>query len=96
MLLSTLSMSEKIDESFRKHHQVLTTVPSDTPVIVSQGENENHVYEWHIQIPVIMTYATNNNVSRPEKSLIDLTVVRVPYEQSTSGIAIDTWKQKKQ
>src|ERR1700722_5151317 len=62
-------LGEKIDESFRKHQLVLTTVPYDTPVIVSQGENEKHVYEWHIQIPVIMTYATNNNITRPERSL---------------------------
>jgi hypothetical protein len=89
-------LDQKIDESFRKHQLVLTTVPSDTPIIVSQGENENHVYQWRVQIPVIMTYATNNNVTRPERSLIDLTIMRVPFDQNDSGIAIDTWKQKKQ
>jgi hypothetical protein len=89
-------LGQKIDESFRKHQLVLTTVPSDTPVIASQGENKSHVYEWHVQVPVIMTYATNNNVTRPERALIDLTIMRVPFDQNDSGIAIDTWKQKKQ
>jgi Type-IV b secretion system, inner-membrane complex component len=89
-------LDQKIDQSFRQHQLVLTTVPSDTPVITSQGENLQHVYEWHVQIPVIMTYATNNNVTKPERSLIELTISRVAYEQSVSGIAIDSWKQRKQ
>jgi len=84
----------KIDEQIRKQQQVLTTVPSDTPVMVSQGENLQHVYEWHVQMPVVMTYATNNNVTRPERGVIELTISRVPYEQNASGIAIDSWKQK--
>lgn len=86
-------LKEEVDQSFRKHRLVLTTVPSDTPVIVSQGLNLDHVYEWKVQVPVIMNYTTNNNVSQPSRSMLELTIVRVPYTESSSGLAIDVWHQ---
>jgi hypothetical protein len=70
---------------------VLTTVPSDTAVITAQGPNLKNVYEWHIQMPVILTYTTNDNVTRHEKNLIILTITRVPTDQNSAGIAIDEW-----
>jgi hypothetical protein len=88
-------LNAKIEEAFHHNQLVLTTIPADTPVITAEGENENHVYQWRVQIPVIMTYATNNNVSRPERGVIEITIVRVPYEESSSGIAIDTWRHMK-
>lgn len=84
-------IKQKIGESFKQNQLVLTTVPSNTPVIVAQGVNENHIYQWRVQMPVIMTYATNNNITKHEKSVIDLTIVRVRAEQSPSGIGIDSW-----
>lgn len=88
-------LNAKIDEAFKRNQLVLTTVPADTPIIVGQGPNEEGVYEWHVQIPVVMTYATNNNVTRPERGVVEITIARVPYEVSSSGIAIDTWHQMK-
>lgn len=86
-------LKEGVDQSFRKHQLVLTAVPSDTPVVLSQGVNLDRVYEWKVQMPVIMNYTTNNNVSKPEKGTVELTIVRVPYQQSPSGLAIDVWHQ---
>jgi hypothetical protein len=82
---------QKIGQAFKKSQLVLTTVPSDTAVITKQGENERHVYEWHVQMPVIMTYATNNNVTRRESSFIELTIIRVSPAQNPGGIAIESW-----
>ncbi len=82
---------QKIGEAFKNSQLVLTTVPSNTPVIVMQGVNEKQIYQWRVQMPVIMTYATNNNVNRHEKAVIDLTIIRVKPEQNPSGIGIDTW-----
>lgn len=82
---------QKIGESFKKHQLVLTTVPSNAPVILGQGENAQHIYQWNVQLPVVMTYATNNNVSRRQSSVIELEIVRVPPEQSPSGIGIKSW-----
>jgi Type-IV b secretion system, inner-membrane complex component len=82
---------QKINETFKENQLVLTTVPSDTAVILSQGQNEMGVYQWRIQVPVIMTYATNNNVSQPHRGVITLTIVRVRPDQNPSGIAIKKW-----
>ncbi len=85
---------QKIGQTFKDQQMVLTTVASGTPVIVAQGVNDKHVYEWHVQMPVIMTYATNNNVTQRAPSIIELTVVRVPADQSPSGIGISGWTIK--
>jgi hypothetical protein len=84
----------KIRETFKQSQLVLTTVPTNTPVIVEQGVNfEENVYQWVVQMPVIMTYATNNNVTRKQRSIITLTIVRIPAEENYSGIAIRNWEQ---
>jgi hypothetical protein len=70
---------------------VLTTVPSNTPIIVGQGVNPQEVYQWEVQMPVIMSYATNNNVINRKRSVITLTIVRVPADENASGIAIQGW-----
>jgi hypothetical protein len=36
-------------------------VPSKTPVIVTQGPFVEHGYKWVVEVPVIMTFVTNNN-----------------------------------
>lgn len=82
---------QKIGDSFRKHQLVLTTVPSNSPVILGQGENPQHIYQWNVQLPVVMTYATNNNVSRRQSSVIDIQIVRVPSDQNPAGIGIKSW-----
>lgn len=81
----------RIAERFRQNQLVLTTVPSNTPVIISQGVNDDDIYQWVVQMPVIMTYATNNNVTIKEHGFATLTIVRVPGEVSSAGIAIHTW-----
>ncbi len=95
-LFTKAFINSKIGQTFKQSQLVLTTVPSNTPVIIHQGnDNEEHVYQWIVQMPAIMTYATNNNVSRQEKSVIQLTIERVPTTQSTSGIAIRKWEALK-
>lgn len=84
--------NQKIGDTFREDQLVLTTVPSDTAVIVNQGENPKYGYQWRVQVPLIMTYATNNNVTRRQRALIELTIIRVPTSQNPAGIAIETWR----
>jgi len=76
---------------FRQNQLVLTTVPYDTAVIVNQGPDRNGVYFWRVQVPVILTFATNNNVTTHRRSVITLTIERVKEEQNPAGIAIKTW-----
>ncbi len=82
----------KISESFKQNQLILTTVPSNTPVIVGQGVNEEDVYQWNVQMPIIMNYATNNNVTRRQRATVSLSIVRVPFEENSFGIAIRNWR----
>lgn len=84
-------LQQKIGETFRQSQLVLTTVPSNTPVITAQGINLKKQYEWIVQIPLIMTYATNNNVARKERGVITLRIVRVPATENPAGLAIKGW-----
>jgi intracellular multiplication protein IcmL len=84
-------IQQKIGESFKQSQLVLTSAPSNTPVIVAQGINPDNVYQWVVQMPVIMTYATNNNVTTKNSGIVTLTIIRVPTEDNVDGIAIDAW-----
>ncbi len=88
-------LSTKVSDTFKRNQMVMTTVPSDTPVVLSQGINDDDVYQWKVEVPIITTYAANNNVIKPEHGTILMTLVRVAYEVNPTGIAIDVWKQKK-
>jgi len=84
-------VNQKIGETFRQNQLVLTTVPSNTPVILAQGVNPDQIYQWVVQMPVIMTYATNNNITKQQRGIVTLFIIRVPAEESPSGIAIERW-----
>jgi len=88
-------LGTKVIDTFKKSQMVMTTVPTDTPVILSQGVNYEDRYEWKLEVPIITTFAANNNVIKPERGTIMMTIVRVPYDQSVAGIAIDVWRQIK-
>jgi hypothetical protein len=70
---------------------VLTTVPSDTPLITSKGLDTDERYKWVVEMPIIETYATNNNVNSRKREIVQLTIVRVPAEKNISGIGIRSW-----
>jgi hypothetical protein len=80
--------------AFKSQQLVLTTVPSNTPVIVAQGVDplSGDEYQWVVEMPIIMTYVTNNNVKRQSRSIIRLTIVRVPSKDSFRGVAIKSWQ----
>ena len=84
----------KIGEKFKENQLVLTTVPSDTPVILGQGPNRDKTYQWNVEMPIIMTYATNNNKMERKAGIVNLAIVRVPIEQNSAGIAIQNWVVK--
>ena len=77
--------------TFKNRQLVLTTVPSNTAVITAQGENEDQEYEWRIELPIIMTYMTNNNVSQKQKAIVRLTLVRVQANKNSAGVGIKEW-----
>jgi hypothetical protein len=79
---------QQISELFKGNQIVLTTVPSDTAVILAQGPDKQGVYQWKVQVPVIMTYATNNNVTQHHNAFVTLEIVRAVPDQNPGGIAI--------
>ncbi len=92
-------IEQNLRENIKGRQLVLTTVPTDSPVIVSKGEVEDDeyngkekTYRWIVEMPVIMTYTTNNNVSSASKGIVRLTIVRVSGKQNPTGIGIKTWR----
>lgn len=82
-------LEKQVGEKFMQNRLVLTTVPTDVAVVNSQGPRPDGTYQWVIQLPVVMTYATNDNKKTQEKTTIQLTIVRT--KQNAMGIAIDNW-----
>ena len=88
-------LGTKISEAFKRGQMVMTTVPTDTPVIVGQGVNADGVYQWKVEVPIITTFAANNNIMKPWPGLVEMTIVRVSPRENVAGIAIDIWRQIK-
>lgn len=82
---------QNMRENFKMRQLVLTTVPANMPVIVSKGEDEDGSYNWAVEMPIIMTYTTNNNVTERKRGIVRLTIVRVPPKQNVAGIGIKGW-----
>jgi len=78
-------------DNFKSNQLVLTTVPSDEPVIVSKGFDEDMDYIWAVEMPIVMTFATNNNVSSAEGHVVRLVIRRVPAKDNVVGIGIKSW-----
>lgn len=79
-------------EDFKMHQLVLATVPANTPVIVAKGFDEDNDYVWTIELPIVMTYSTNNNRQSGKKSIVRVTVARMPSLANKAGIGIKMWK----
>lgn len=84
--------SQGLRTQFKKNQLVLTTVPSDAPVVVSEGLNDENHYQWNVEMPVIMTFLTNDNVTKRQRNIIRLEIVRVPSRENIQGIAIQSWR----
>jgi hypothetical protein len=84
-------MDQKLREAFKSRQLILTTVPSNTPVIVAQGADIENGYIWIVEMPIILTFVTNNNVSKKSRAIARLAIVRVPSTENVRGIAINSW-----
>ncbi|MCL2468749.1 MAG: DotI/IcmL family type IV secretion protein [Alphaproteobacteria bacterium] len=81
-----------LQASFKGRQLVLTTVPADSPVITGRGADPDGDYVWNVQMPVVMTYATNNNVQSRVRKVVQLTIARVPAKKNIGGLGIKAWK----
>lgn len=91
--VKAVSKSGVID-GFTTQQLVSTAAPSEAAVIVWEGENPDTLeYEWHVRVPVIRKFVTNNDKSIIKKSVVNLTIVRVPLISYPAGVAIKVWKE---
>ncbi len=84
-------VEKNVSEGFKGNQLVLTTVPTDLPVIVFKGEDVDNIYKWVVEMPFIMTYSTNNMASSRSRGVVRLVLVRVPTDQNPSGIGVESW-----
>ena len=85
---------QNMRSEFKLRQLVLTTAPAETPVIVSKGLDKDKEYVWEVQMPIIMTYTTNNNVRKGDRKLVSLTIARVPSVENVRGLGIKRWIMK--
>lgn len=78
--------------NFKQSQLVLTSIPANAPVIIGKGVDEKGLYKWLIEMPLVMTYTTNNNVTTQQRGIAQLTVTRVPSSENVSGVGIKGWK----
>ncbi len=83
---------QDLRSNFKLRQLVLTTAPADAPVIVSKGLDEDLDYVWTIEMPIVMTYTTNNNVRSERRTIVSIKVSRVPSTDSVRGIGIKMWR----
>lgn len=84
---------QKMRSEFKMRQLVLTTVPADLPVIAAKGIDEDGDYTWVVEMPVVMTYTTNNNVSSDKREIVRLTIARIAAKGDKPGIGIKMWKR---
>lgn len=78
-------------DRFKGNQLVLTTVPANTPVIVSKGMEEGE-YLWVVEMPIIMTYATVDNIAQRRRGVVRLTIARIPSQVNKFGLGIKRWQ----
>lgn len=77
-------------DRFKGNQLVLTTVPTNAPVIVGQGP-EGEEYVWLVEMPIIMTYATVDNIAQKKRSIVRLTIARISSKENKQGLGIKRW-----
>lgn len=73
-----------------KKRLVVSSVITDTPVILKEGVIATGFYAWQVQLPMLLTYqsASDNIQSR---IVLTLLVTRVPASESVKGIGISSF-----
>lgn len=81
----------KMRDKFKSSQLILTTVPKDMPLVSARGDDKDGDFIWVIEMPVVMTFATNNEVTSRSSAIIQLHVTRVPSSDNSVGMGIKWW-----
>ena len=83
--LEQSALIERIDAN----RQLITAIPSGAPIIVSSGV-VNGRYQWVLTVPMTLTFEAGSSREQ-SRDIYQLTVVRVPRLESSSGVGIEQW-----
>lgn len=86
---SSALQAAKIIESIEANTQEISAVPRGAPILKYEGLVAG-VYQWQVQIPMILTY-TSGSKTRTDRWMITLVIVRVPRLESPNGVGIAQW-----
>lgn len=83
-----LSKSRTV-EMMEANQQVVTAAPLGAPVLEREGL-VNERYQWVVQMPMVLTYQSGS-LTRTDRLLVTLVIVRVPRLENPNGIGIEQW-----
>lgn len=72
-----------------ENQQLLTAIPTSTPIIVSQGMYNGN-YSWVIEIPLVLTLRAGDK-SQVMRQHVRIIVSKMPTSTNPMGIGINTW-----
>jgi intracellular multiplication protein IcmL len=75
-------------QTIRQNQLFVNGVVSGAPVISNQGMIFGQGYTWRVQIPILVTYQSSEQVQKNQFTMI-LTIVRISTIQNPTGIGID-------
>jgi intracellular multiplication protein IcmL len=76
-------------EGVKANQQIITTVPSQAPVIIERNQANGRFY-WRIQLPIVITF-TSGEKKQSRRQLLNLTIVRVSPLEHPAGLGIEQW-----
>lgn len=66
---------------------VLSSVVTDTPILLREGRIVGDLYAWEIQFPMLLTYESQSDKIY-QKVIVTLFIIQVPTTESPQGIGI--------
>ncbi len=77
----------------KKDRLIVNAAPLAAPIVVKKGVNEKGIYQWVVQIPMIITYTGSQEKS--VKELFEVNIVRSGVYKHKNGLAIESHVYKK-
>ncbi len=79
----------RILETVEKNQQIVTAAPQRAPIILQQGV-KNGVYQWVVELPLIVTYQAGSTTQNTNLK-VRMIIVRVSTLDNPYGVGIQQW-----
>ncbi len=77
----------------KKDKLIVNAAPLAAPIVKKKGVNKKGIYQWVVQIPMIITYTGSKETS--VKELFEVNIVRSGVYKHKNGLAIESHVYKK-